>query len=129
MDGVLFWEAPRDGSIVMLKWDISADPRTTLIGSGVLPPSRRVKSRRDIGANIPSKTSGESGGVSRLLRKRVIDPAEGGVEDICTPWERRRGELDVGAEPGDRGVWGASNEPGRSPMGRSLTFEFTWGDT
>jgi len=92
--------------------------------SGALLPCRRAKIR-DIGANIPSKMSGESVGVSRLLRKRVIDPAEGGVEDICTPWERRRGELDVG---GDRGVWGTSNEPGRSPMGRSLTFEVSWGD-
>jgi hypothetical protein len=128
VDGVLFWEEPRNGPTVMLKCDMSVDPRTTLIGSGVLPPCRRAKIRRDIGANIPSKTSGESG-VSRLLRKRVIDPAEGGVEDICTPWEKRRGELDVGTEAGDRGVWGTSNEPGRSPMGRSLTFEFSCGDT
>jgi len=60
----------------------------TVIGPGVLPARCREKIARDIGANMPSKTSGDSIGVSRPLKKRVFDATDCGVEDTRTPGVR-----------------------------------------
>ena len=102
---------------------MSVDPRIMVLESGALPERCRVKVLRDNGASLPSKKSGDSTGVSRLLRKRVFDVTDGDVGDTRTLGLRRRGDPEVGTDV--RGVWGTSSEPGRSPIGRSLTFELS----
>jgi hypothetical protein len=112
----------------MSNWEMSLDSRITVIKFGVLPERRRAKIPREIGASMVSKTSGDAAGVSSPLKTCVVDVADGGVEKTRTPGVRRRGDPDVGTDTGVSGVWGTSNDPGRSPMGRSLIFEPSWGD-
>lgn len=105
----------------MLNCEISLDSRITVMGFGVLPDRWRAKIPRGMGANIPSRKSGESIGVSGPARKRLFgDALDGGV--ASTLELSRNGDPEVGMKPGVEGVWGTRSEPGLSPIGSNLTF-------